>query len=203
MFALTPNVIIDASLVAITLVYAIFDIFNKRNVPTVFAYATLVVGVIFTLSTLNIMVIAESSVIAAVIFGLGYMLFKAGQLGAADVVELAAISMMLPIMQTPLLANTYQYGIPFIVSVFIATGIAALVMIPLYYIPRAASMLTDLLKGKSVKEVEKMGVRTVIDMLGIDPGPSRLKCATLSLKAAQKALFVYEKKDAASVSKEL
>jgi nitrogen fixation NifU-like protein len=57
----------------------------------------------------------------------------------------------------------------------------------------AASMLTDLIKGKSVKDVEKMGVHTVVDMLGIDPGPARLKCATLSLKAAQKALVSYSR----------
>ena len=52
----------------------------------------------------------------------------------------------------------------------------------------AASMLTDMLKGKSAEEVRKMGPATVIEMLGIDPGPVRLKCAALSLKAAQKAL---------------
>lgn len=52
----------------------------------------------------------------------------------------------------------------------------------------SASMLTDLLKGKSVKDVEKMGPRDIIEMLGIDPGPVRLKCATLSLRATQKAL---------------
>ena len=52
----------------------------------------------------------------------------------------------------------------------------------------AASMLTDLLKGKSLREVKEMGPKTVIEMLGLDPGPARLKCATLSLRAAQKAL---------------
>ncbi|MCL5430622.1 MAG: iron-sulfur cluster assembly scaffold protein [Candidatus Marsarchaeota archaeon] len=67
----------------------------------------------------------------------------------------------------------------------------------------SASMLTDLLKGKKVGDVEKMGPKDIIGMLGIDPGPTRLKCATLSLKATQKAIFVYEKKDASSVSKDL
>ena len=52
----------------------------------------------------------------------------------------------------------------------------------------AASMLTDFLKGKSLHEVKEMGPKTIIEMLGIDPGPARLKCATLSLRAAQKAL---------------
>jgi nitrogen fixation NifU-like protein len=55
----------------------------------------------------------------------------------------------------------------------------------------SASMLTDLLKGKVLDDVSKMGPKDVIDMLGIDPGPVRLKCATISLKATQKALRVY------------
>ena len=59
----------------------------------------------------------------------------------------------------------------------------------------SASMLTDLLKGKKISEIEKMGPRNVIDMLGIDPGPVRLKCATLSLRATQKALKLKENKE--------
>jgi nitrogen fixation NifU-like protein len=67
----------------------------------------------------------------------------------------------------------------------------------------SASMLTDMLKGKPLAEVEKMDAHTVIDLLGIDPGPSRLKCATLSLKATQKAVFVFEKKDADEAGRQL
>lgn len=52
----------------------------------------------------------------------------------------------------------------------------------------ASSMLTDLLKGKSVKEAGGMDFNTIVHMLGIDPGPARLKCATLSLKAMHNAL---------------
>lgn len=58
----------------------------------------------------------------------------------------------------------------------------------------SASMLTDILKGKKVSAVAKMGPKDVIEMLGIDPGPVRLKCATLSLRAAQKALNSYSEK---------
>lgn len=67
----------------------------------------------------------------------------------------------------------------------------------------SASMLTDMLKGKALEDVEKMDAHTVIEMLGIDPGPARLKCATLPLKAAQKAIFVFEKKDAGEAGKRL
>lgn len=55
----------------------------------------------------------------------------------------------------------------------------------------SASMLTDILKNKKISDVVKMGPKDTIDMLGIDPGPVRLKCATLSLFAAQNALKAY------------
>ncbi len=58
----------------------------------------------------------------------------------------------------------------------------------------AASMLTELVEGKSIEEIEKMGPADVINMIKVDPGPVRLKCATLSLKALQKAVFMYKHK---------
>lgn len=59
----------------------------------------------------------------------------------------------------------------------------------------SASMLTDEVMGKSVTEVEKLGVKDLIELIGIDPGPARLKCATISLKAIKKALFLYQHKE--------
>jgi nitrogen fixation NifU-like protein len=56
----------------------------------------------------------------------------------------------------------------------------------------SASMLTDSIKGKHLEDIEKMGLQTVIDLLGIDPGPARLKCATLSLKTVKEAAFMYQ-----------
>ena len=67
----------------------------------------------------------------------------------------------------------------------------------------SASMLTDEIKGKTVADAEKLGVQDLIELIGIDPGPARLKCATISLKAAKKALFAYEKKPVDAQTKEL
>jgi len=58
----------------------------------------------------------------------------------------------------------------------------------------SASILTDFIKGKSLKEIEKMGVHDIIDLLGLDPGPARLKCATLSLRTLKEAVFISEHK---------
>ena len=58
----------------------------------------------------------------------------------------------------------------------------------------SASMLTDAIKGMSLDRIERMGLKTIIDLLGIDPGPARLKCATLSLKTVKEAAFMYQHK---------
>jgi nitrogen fixation protein NifU and related proteins len=67
----------------------------------------------------------------------------------------------------------------------------------------SASMLTDFIKGKKLDDVEKMGLSTIIDIMGIDPGPARLKCATLSLKTLKEASFLYLHKEVDSETKRL
>ena len=46
----------------------------------------------------------------------------------------------------------------------------------------SASMLTELLQGKSLEEAKKIDKDDILEMLGIEIGPVRIKCALLSLK---------------------
>lgn len=46
----------------------------------------------------------------------------------------------------------------------------------------SASMLTDEIKGKPLSEVVQMGSQDVLDNLGIEISPARMKCAMLSLE---------------------
>ncbi len=57
-----------------------------------------------------------------------------------------------------------------------------------------ASILTDFLKGKTVAEVEAFGKDSLLELINIDPGPVRIHCATLSLRAIRKAVFIKEGK---------
>jgi nitrogen fixation NifU-like protein len=66
-----------------------------------------------------------------------------------------------------------------------------------------ASMLTDEIKGKTLAEVETMDKGGLLKVIGIDPGPVRMHCATLSLRAIKKAVFEYEKKPVDIATKEL
>ncbi len=52
----------------------------------------------------------------------------------------------------------------------------------------SASLLTDEVKGRPVAEVEAMKNQDILDLLGIEISPARLKCALLSLDTLQHAL---------------
>ena len=52
----------------------------------------------------------------------------------------------------------------------------------------SASLLTDEIKGKPVDEVAKLTAADVLDLLGIEISPARLKCALLSLDTVSHAL---------------
>ncbi len=52
----------------------------------------------------------------------------------------------------------------------------------------SASLLTDEIKGKSAQDAAAMTSQDVLDLLGIEISPARLKCALLSLETLQHAL---------------
>jgi nitrogen fixation NifU-like protein len=52
----------------------------------------------------------------------------------------------------------------------------------------SASLLTDEIKGKTLGEVMAFGADDLLDLLGIDISPARLKCAMLSHETLNKAL---------------
>ena len=66
-----------------------------------------------------------------------------------------------------------------------------------------ASLLTERLKGKSLRTLEKMTRADLLKLIGVDPGPVRMHCATLSLKAAKTAAFEHERKPIDAETREL
>jgi len=55
----------------------------------------------------------------------------------------------------------------------------------------SASMLTEVVKGKTLEEVKALGKPDVLSLLGIDPGPTRIKCALLGLKVIKLGVYGY------------
>jgi nitrogen fixation protein NifU and related proteins len=53
----------------------------------------------------------------------------------------------------------------------------------------SADLLMESIIGKPVEEVKQLSKQDVLDMLGIDLGPVRLKCALLSLKVLKAGVY--------------
>ena len=53
----------------------------------------------------------------------------------------------------------------------------------------SADLLLESVIGKPIEEVKHMNKETVLDLLGIELGPVRLKCALLSLKVLKAGLY--------------
>lgn len=66
-----------------------------------------------------------------------------------------------------------------------------------------ANMLSEEMRGKSLAEIERVDKEHLLKIISIDPGPVRMHCATLSLRALKRAVFDFEKKPVDDATKEL
>lgn len=53
----------------------------------------------------------------------------------------------------------------------------------------SADLLLESIIGKSIDEVKSLNKQNVLDLLGFDLGPVRLKCALLSLKVLKAGIY--------------
>ncbi|MBI4124610.1 MAG: SUF system NifU family Fe-S cluster assembly protein [Deltaproteobacteria bacterium] len=53
----------------------------------------------------------------------------------------------------------------------------------------ATSMLTEMIEDKSLEEIKKIGKKELLEELGLELGPVRLKCALLCLKVLKSGVY--------------
>ena len=53
----------------------------------------------------------------------------------------------------------------------------------------SADLLVESIIGKPLEEVKKLNKESILELLGIDLGPVRLKCALLSLKVLKAGVY--------------
>lgn len=133
--------------VAGLLVATYYDLFNRRNVPVNITYFMIGAGFLLNLATMDLSLIIFSSLIALIVLGLGYLIYRTGQIGGADVLIFASIALLFPSIPESLLKPPSQpfFEFPFVASVFIISGLLSIFGIAAIYIPR---VLKDLARGK-------------------------------------------------------
>ncbi len=97
-----------------------YDLFNKKNVPNNLLYAFLIIALLVDLIFFQPDLFWFSLALAFLFGIIGYIFYKAGQLGGADVFVICSIILLVPIHPSFL---ALSFNLPFIFSVIIFAGV--------------------------------------------------------------------------------
>jgi Flp pilus assembly protein protease CpaA len=101
-------------------VAAYYDLFNKKNVPNEFLYAFLVLALLVNIIFYQQDLFWFSLAVAVFFSAVGYVFYRVGQLGGADVFVLASVMLLLPVHPSFV---GMPFNMPFVFSVFIFSGV--------------------------------------------------------------------------------
>ncbi|MFP3949792.1 MAG: prepilin peptidase [Candidatus Micrarchaeia archaeon] len=98
-----------------------YDIFNNRNIPNNLLYAFLAIAFLTNLVFFDADILLYAATLTAILFAFGFILYRAGQLGGADLFVICSISLLLPIHPS-FLSTPFNY--PLIFSTLLYSGVA-------------------------------------------------------------------------------
>lgn len=109
---------------------AYYDVFNKKNIPNQVLYAMLAIAFLVNLFFYQADLFWFSLAIAAFFSAIGYLFYRIGQLGGADVFVLATVMLLLPIHPSFI---GMSFNVPFVFSVIIFSGVVFALYVLGYY----------------------------------------------------------------------
>ncbi len=111
-------------------VTAYYDLYNNKNIPDEILYAFLGIAFLVNLIFFEETLFWFSIGLAVFFSAIGYLFYRVGQLGGADVIVVAAIILLLPIH--PSISNM-EFNIPFIFSIIVFSGVLFALYILAYF----------------------------------------------------------------------
>ena len=128
--------------------FSYLDIFNNRNIPDKYLYIFLGISSLFLI--IDSTTLFPSLIWAILIGSLGYLFYRSGQLGGADVIYFVSICFLLPMF--PSIYTNELSQMPFILSLIIFSGLFLLLFIIFKYLPK---LVADTIRGKIKISVDK------------------------------------------------
>ncbi|MCX8197458.1 MAG: prepilin peptidase [Candidatus Micrarchaeota archaeon] len=126
--------------VVFTAAAAYFDAFRNKWVPNKLVYSFAICAVI-----VNLIFYSQASIyafaIGIAVFAITYLLYKAGQIGGADVFVLSSISLCIPYFSSSFLAPKQTTFYPFILSVLLPASILFIIHMLTRFLPYAARLV--------------------------------------------------------------
>lgn len=120
-----------------TAITAYYDIFNKRNIPDRLLCAFLGIALLTNIIFYDEQLLIFSVALAVFVSAIGYLFYRAGQLGGADVFVMVSIILLLPIQ--PSFVST-PFNIPFFFPVWLFAGISLALFVLVYFGWKLAKM---------------------------------------------------------------
>lgn len=107
-----------------------FDIFNNRNVPNNLLYGFLAVAILANFVFFDADVLTYAAGLTAILFAFGFLLYRTGQLGGADLFVICSLTLLLPIHPS-FLDTPFNY--PLIFSTLLYSGVAFAIFSVFYF----------------------------------------------------------------------
>ncbi|MCK4884333.1 MAG: prepilin peptidase, partial [Candidatus Diapherotrites archaeon] len=114
---------------------------KTKLVPQKTVYSMITLGIILTLASFDVTYILSTFFMAAVVFGIGYIVYYTGQMGGGDILLFTALVLLLPTNPlSPFTETTSNalISLPFILPIIFVSAYLAMTFMSPYYLIKIA-----------------------------------------------------------------